>query len=452
MKPAARSVGRVPRSKPKTLRRKPSPAKLKRAKSKTTKQPKLLARIKTRSAAKAKSVRKRVIRKPKMKVPPIPVESAQIVESAVAVPEQAPEAVPAEQAEPGLRIPKILLEGDEPAVLPITGPGQKYALGPASPAAPFEHEEAALPAAYGTQKLLLAARDPHWLYAHWDLTAEQQRRYNSLSADHHLVLRVHTGTGPEQAARDVHVHPESRHWFVHLERGGTEHVAELGYYGPRHRWVTIAASTPTKTPAATVSADQTVRFATIPAHVRLTQLATLAQQTIPAGLRPVDAAREHALAELVSRQLVQQESASSEQIPQLVRGPGEQEVSAAEGGLTAPLGGEAESVSSPAAPEAQRPTGFWLNVNAELVIYGGTEPGASVTIGGRPVQLRPDGTFSCRCSIPDGHHSVTVSALSVEGELRQAELQFSRHTTYHGDVAPAPQDPSLEPPSPRGAA
>jgi uncharacterized protein len=446
VKPAARSVRRVPLSKRKTLRRKPSPAKVKGAKSKTTKKPKLPARKKTRSPIKSKAPKKRIIRKPKVKVPSIPVESAQIVASVVAVPEQAPEAVPAEQAEPGLRIPKLLLEDDEPAVPPITGPGQKYALGPAAPAAPFEREEADLPAAYGTQKLLLAARDPHWLYAHWDLTPEQQRRYNSLSADHHLVLRVYTGAGPGQTARDVHVHPESRHWFVHVERGGTEHVAKLGYYRPRHRWVTIATSSPAKTPAATASADQTVRFATIPAHVRLTQLAALAAQTIPADLPPADAARERALAELVSRQLVEQTGASSEQIPELVRGRSEQGSSAAAGGLPAPLGGEAESVSSPAAPEEQRPAGFWLNVNAELVIYGGTEPGASVTIGGRPVQLRPDGTFSCRCSIPDGGHTVTVSALSAQGELRQAELQFSRHTTCHGEVAPAPQDPSLEPP------
>jgi hypothetical protein len=149
---------------------------------------------------------------------------------------------------------------------------------------------------------------------------------------------------------------------------------------------------------------------------------------------------------LVSRQLVQQEWASSEQIPELVRGHEGQEISAAEAGLPAPLGGEAENVSSPAAPDEQHPAGFWLNVNAELVIYGGTEPGASVTIGGRPVQLRPDGTFSCRYSLPDGQHTVTVSALSAQGELRQAELQFSRHTTCHGEVAPAPQDLSLQPP------
>ena len=223
-------------------------------------------------------------------------------------------------------------------------------------------------------------------------------------------------------------------------------MAELGYYRPRHHWVTIATSLPAKTPAATASADQTVRFATIPAHVRLTQLAALANQTLPADLPQTDAARERALAELVNRQLAQQEWASSEQIPELVRGRGAQEVSATEAGLLGALGVEAESVSSPAAPEQQGPAAFWLNVNAELVIYGGTEPGASVTIGGRPISLRPDGSFSCRYSLPDGEHSVTVSALSAQGELRQAELHFSRRTDCRGETTPAPQDPSLQPP------
>ncbi|MCX6923090.1 MAG: hypothetical protein NT154_07760, partial [Verrucomicrobia bacterium] len=94
----------------------------------------------------------------------------------------------------------------------------------------------------------------------------------------------------------------------------------------------------------------------------------------------------------------------------------------------------------------QPPPGFWLNLNAELVIYGATESDATVTIGSRPIQLRPDGTFSCRFSLPDGHHAVTVSAMSAQGDLRQAELQFSRHTEYHADVSLAPQDQPLEPP------
>jgi hypothetical protein len=329
----------------------------------------------------------------------------------------------------------------------MTGPGDKYVLGPMAPAGQSGPEEGALPEAYGTGKLSLTARDPHWLYAHWDLTLEQQRRYNALSADHHLLLRVYRGAIGAQPVTEVHVHPESRHWFIQVERADRRHVAELGYYQPRHQWVTITTSPSVVTPADTASKDQTLRFATIPSHVRLTQLAALAKQAVPADLPPADAARERALAELVALQMEPQDSASSAGIAELIRRPGEQEISAAPPTHAALLAGELESISSPTAPAELRPSGFWFNVNAELVLYGATEADASVTLGGRPIQLRPDGTFSCRYALPDGDHAVTLSAMSAQGDLLQAELRFSRRTEYRGEVGATPQDPSLQPPA-----
>ena len=375
------------------------------------------------------------------------------IKPVLATPAESPPGVGADQprqaaapAEPAFRIPPILLEGDEPTPPPTTGPGQKFALGPTAPAGQPEGEQTALPEAYGTGRLLLAARDPHWLYAHWDLTPQQQRHYNALSADRHLVVRVLSGAIGAPPVGEVHVHPESRHWFIHVERAETRYVAELGYYRPRREWVTVAISSPAVTPSDTVSADQTVRFATIPAHMRLTQLAALAKPSVPTGLPPADVARERALAALVAQQVVLQAQAGSAEIPELVRGLGEKEILATPAALPPPIGGEAEHVSSPMAPAEQRPAGFWFSVNAELVLYGATEPGASVTIGGRPISLRPDGTFSCRCSLPNGDHTVTVSAVSADGELRQATLTFSRRTDYQGEVGTAPQDPSLQPP------
>ena len=465
VKSAARTVRRVTRSKPKTLRHKPSLAKTKGAKRTTPKKSKRVLKRKTRAPVKTKTVRKRVIRKPRARALPIPIASEQPVPPVVAAVEQEPgaslteqpevsgisgEGLPEEktvQAEAGLRIPQILLEGDEPFSPPMTGPGQKYALGPTTPAGQSVPDEAALPEAYGTGKLLLAARDPHWLYAHWDLTPQQQRRYNTLSADRHLVVRVVPGTIGTRAVTDVHVHPESRHWFIHTDRAETRYVAELGYYRPGRQWVTIAASLPTLTPPDTVSTDQTVRFATVPAHVRLTQLAALARPAVPAEPPPPDAARERALTELAAHCLVRHDTGSSAEIAELVRGLGKQEDAGAQPAFSLPFGGEVERVSSPQGAAEQRPKVFWFNINAELVIYGATEPDASVTVGGRPISLRPDGTFSCRFSLPDGDHTVTLSAMSSEGDLRQAKLSFSRRTEHRAEVGVVPQDPSLEPPA-----
>src|ERR1035437_6191639 len=86
--PAARSVRRVTRSKPKAPRRKPSPTKAKGAKRRPAKKAKLLVRRKIRVAAKAKTARKRVLRKPRARVSRIPVASKRPVLPEVAAPEQ----------------------------------------------------------------------------------------------------------------------------------------------------------------------------------------------------------------------------------------------------------------------------------------------------------------------------------------------------------------------------
>jgi hypothetical protein len=108
--------------------------------------------------------------------------------------------------------------------------------------------------------------------------------------------------------------------------------------------------------------------------------------------------------------------------------------------------GALSSVSSPFGG-AERPRGFWFNVNAELIIYGATEPDASVTIGDRPIKLRPDGSFSFRFALPDGQYSLPAAAHSADGvETRRAHLKFSRETAYQGEVGAHPQDKKLKPP------
>jgi hypothetical protein len=104
-------------------------------------------------------------------------------------------------------------------------------------------------------------------------------------------------------------------------------------------------------------------------------------------------------------------------------------------------------ISSPAGGEVRKPAKFWFKVNAELIIYGATEPDASVTIADRLIKLRQDGTFSFRFSLPDGRYQLPVLAISSNREEgRGARLEFSRSTDYHGQVEPHPQDSALHPP------
>ena len=85
-----------------------------------------------------------------------------------------------------------------------------------------------------------------------------------------------------------------------------------------------------------------------------------------------------------------------------------------------------------------------MNVNAELIIYGATDPGATMSIAGQTVRLRSDGSFSFRFAFPDGDYELPIIAVSPDGvETRSAVLRFERASSYHGEVAKHPQDPAL---------
>jgi len=367
--------------------------------------------------------------------------------------------------------PSILSEGDHPAEPPAGGPGQKYSLGATPPPQNFG-AEAELPESYGTKKLFLTARDPHWLYANWDLTHAQQVNLNALSSDGHLVLRIFAHKVEGHPAYEIHVHPESRHWFTHVERAGHSYVAELGYYSALGKWTRVSTSSGTMTPPDAVSPETDTDFATIPfeypfaklmeiiknavcenlplaqaieelrrhGHPDLPRVTASSPSPFPAAWTPQ---QEKALSEIINIDEVRRVWMGSLEITELIRRKLAHEISS--------LGVSSLGVSSLSSPFGgmEKSKGFWFNVNAELIIYGATEPDAKVTLGGHEIKLRSDGSFSFRFALPDGKYDLPAVAVSADGtDARAADLKFSRETQYLGDVGAHPQDPSLKTPLP----
>jgi hypothetical protein len=395
------------------------------------------------------------------------------------------------------KIPDLLLEGDQsPTVVP-SGPGARYDLGrPAS--APTRAASGAelgeLPEAYGTRQLVATARDPRWLYIFWDLTDTQQQGFNKKSRDGHLVVRLIAVAEGDRLVSETHVHPESRNWFINVPAAGARYRVELGYHNSKGKWQGISVSRVVTTPPDAVSANTSVEFATLPAELPFRQLLALVREVVAANvplmealeqlraegferlpapeffkqsLRASTAApvptwtpeQERALAQVITMDEVRRVWLGSHEITELVRkqlvrelasqaaaavggvGAGARAVSSL--GLSSPLGGEV--------PGARK--GFWFNVNAELIIYGATEPDATVTIGDRQIRLRSDGTFSYRFSLPDGPFALPIQATSADGDdWRNADLTFSRDTQYRGEVGVHPQDAALRPPRPEHTA
>ncbi|HEV8541275.1 MAG TPA: DUF4912 domain-containing protein, partial [Verrucomicrobiae bacterium] len=188
-------------------------------------------------------------------------------------------ALTAHSGEP-LSIPPILLEGDLPASPPVSGPGARYALAPQAVTSRFPMSGGELPESYGTQRMFLAARDPHWLYASWDIPVEQQRENNSRSRDGHMLLRVFAEDEEKSAVPEIHLHPESRNWFVNVPRAGTHYRAEVGYYSPAGEWSAVSASQSTFSPPDTPSNEVAAEFATIPPEVTFQEVVEMVQEFV----------------------------------------------------------------------------------------------------------------------------------------------------------------------------
>ncbi|MDB6059435.1 MAG: hypothetical protein JWO95_3279 [Verrucomicrobiales bacterium] len=368
-----------------------------------------------------------------------------------------------------LKIPPILLEGDAPSAPPISGPGQRYSLGPTPPTEHFAGMGESLPEAYGTKRLFITARDPHWVYATWDLTNEQLKEYNALAGEGHLQLRVFKNEISSEPLSQIHVHPESRNWFIPVPEAATKYLAELGYVDSRSQWVSISKSGATFTPPDTVAEDWSVRFATIPPDVPFEQLLALVKEAVMENVPLVEALQqlradgfanlpkevygswspeqEQALASVISIDKMRRVWIGSLEITELVRRQLQGESSSWSGALVSLPSSMGASWTSPLGGGMEKRRSFWFNVNAELIIYGATEPDATVTIGDRKIKLRPDGTFSFRFCLPDGNFSLPAVATSADQEeSREAALKFTRDTKYRGEVGAHPQDKKLKAP------
>lgn len=137
--------------------------------------------------------------------------------------------------------------------------------------APDDENLGELPESYGTQKLFLTARDPHWLFAYWDMTSQQMADARNASRDHRLVLRVFESNHPFPA-HEIHLHHDTRNWYLHVGRSGATWRAQLGYFRHDGTFHVISESGRTTTPRDFLGSRVPQRFVTIPADWSLRQL------------------------------------------------------------------------------------------------------------------------------------------------------------------------------------
>jgi uncharacterized protein len=303
-----------------------------------------------------------------------------------------------------------------------------------------------LPDGYGHSRIELMPRDPQWAYAYWDIPNDHKLELRSQGGQT-LALRLYDVTDirlESQAPHSVQEYPcdeLAREWYMPIPVSDRDYMAEIGYRCQDGRWLMLSRSATMRIPPVYPSEWVEDHFLTVPwdQDLRGQTLITLTPPAAaPVGTpvsmdaygNPVydggnaafgltnDGQSMHIAGSLYgSMQHLPSESLSSFVFPS---GMGMWAMPTVSG-----MSGVGMSASMPPV----RPRQFWLVADAELIVYGATEPDATVTIGGQPIKLNSDGTFRFQMSFQDGVIDFPIVAVAADGEQnREIHMNFERET------------------------
>lgn len=269
-----------------------------------------------------------------------------------------------------------------------------------------------LPSSYGQDKMILQVRDPWWLHTYWELGHNTVERLKNEIKDYYkakYVLRVYDVSrimfNGRNAHRhfDIHINDQANSWYIDITSAGKSWCVDLGLLFPDGRFITVLRSNTVTTPLDGPSWITDEEWM-IPEEMfaRLYGMGFGLGQSSPVG---------KAWQERVKHALFSGVFAS----------PG------------------MASMASPV-KKVSKERKFWLVVDCELIVYGATEPDAKVSVQGREIKLRPDGTFTLRFALPDGKQVIPVKAISND-EIEERTItpivsrETKRSNLYKEDVA-----------------
>jgi ABC-type phosphate transport system substrate-binding protein len=319
-----------------------------------------------------------------------------------------------------------------------------------------------LPEGYGESRIVLMPRDPQWGYAYWD-TPDDHKQELRRQGGQRLALRIYDVTDIDISHQAPHSLQQydcdelARDWYVRIPVSDRDYIAEIGYLTADGRWLMLARSAPCRIPPVYPSDWHEDVFATVNWDESLPGK-TLAELTPPgrrAGV-PATAIYDQIFGMSQSAEAMRVAGSlfgSMQHIPgsvfgsaQMVSGVSSYITPSGVGfgaGAVPTLSGLTMSgVGFSASMPPIRARKFWLIADAELIIYGATEPDATVTIGGRPIQLNPDGTFRFQMSFQDGLLDFPIMAVAADGEqTRSIHMKFTRETPFrHTNTKDEAQD------------
>jgi uncharacterized protein len=226
--------------------------------------------------------------------------------------------------------------------------------------------------------------DPFWLHCYWELSLQSvQRAEAALGQDWHQskpIIRLFdvtagdTTSTAEGFVRDIPIHGGCNHWYIDVPQPPKSFRTDIGYLSKRGQFYVLARSNVVMPPVAGSSEALDDNWA-----------------------HDLDAASaDRILAMSTGFEKADGPSALKELFDEQFRRP------VKEG-----------SFGSGAMPGKLRKFAFELD--AELIVFGRSDPNATITLQNEPVKLRPDGSFTMRFSLPDSRQIIPAVATSADG-------------------------------------
>jgi hypothetical protein len=274
---------------------------------------------------------------------------------------------------------------------------------PPPPAIPPAKDLSAAAVGATKDRILLMVPDPFWLHAYWELTHQSvQRAEAALKQDWYGarpiirlfdVTSTDTTSTSETPVRDVQVHGECNNWYIDIPQPPRSYRADIGYVSRRGEFFVLARSNVVTPPKAGST------------------------EALDVGMGDMDPKKAE---RLIAMSTGFESTGGSPELKELF-----------EERLRRPLGAPKDTAFGTGAALPASLKKFHFEIDAELIVYGKTDPAAHCTLQNEPVKLRPDGTFTMRFSLPDSRQIIPAVATSADGvEERTIVLAVERNTKH----------------------
>jgi uncharacterized protein len=253
-----------------------------------------------------------------------------------------------------------------------------------------ERKEFRFPPGYGDNRIVLLARDPWWIFSYWEIRRDKEdEALRKIEAQGEKaktsVLRVYDVTDVNFNGRNAHSYFDiglkglANNWYINVNAPDRAWVVDIGIVTGKGSFYLLARSNTIKTPRFGMSDKLDAEWA-VPEDDYWKMFGLSGGFGVGKGSLEVR--------EMLKKRLEEQ--------------------------ITS--GGISSAASFYRKPAERK---FWLVVNTELIVYGATEPDAKLTVQGKPVTLKQDGTFTLRFALPDGKQIIPVEAKSRDGADRR---------------------------------